>query len=118
MHSKTNPQISELVRFLLRASRENQAPIWLAISRALSKPRKNMAQVNIGRINRLTKDGETVAVLGKVLGSGLTSHKMSVAALGFSADAKEKITATGGTCLTFVELLKKNPKGTNIKIMK
>ena len=115
---KTNPQTLELVRILRKASRENQAPIWLTVSRALSKPRKNMAQVNISRIARFTKEGETVAIPGKVLGTGRVNHRLKVAALGFTAGAKKKIIIAGGSCTTLIELLEQNPKGTNIKIMR
>ena len=118
MRQKTNPQLSELTRSLRKASKENRAPIWLAISNAINKPRRNMAQVNISRIARLTTDGETVAVPGKVLGAGTIGHKLTVAALSFSADAKEKIRNAGGMCMTLVELIRKNPKGTKVKIMR
>ena len=118
MRQKTNLQMSELVRFLRKASRENKAPIWLAISHAIKKPRRNMAQVNISRIARLTKDGETVAIPGKVLGTGTISHKLTVGALSFSAKAKEKIRNAGGVCITLVELADRKPKGTQVKIMR
>ncbi len=116
--TKTNPKLVELVRSLRKASRENRTPIWLAISNSLSKPRKNMAQINISRIARLTKGGETVAVPGKVLGAGLISHRLTVAALSFSADAAEKIRAVGGRCVTLNELLRENPSGAQVKIMR
>lgn len=115
---KTNPQLTELVRSLRKASTENKAPIWLAISRALKRPRKNMAQINLSRISRLTKNGETVAVPGKVLGAGSVDHKVTVAALTFSASAKEKIRLAGGTCITLNQLVEKNPEGTEVRIMR
>jgi large subunit ribosomal protein L18e len=118
MKNKTNLQLLELARLLRKASRDNGAPIWVTISRAISKPRKNIAQVNIRRISRFTKNGETVAVLGKVLGTGVVDHKVTVAALGFSNSAKEKIRIAGGKCFTFLELLESNPKGTHVKIMR
>lgn len=116
--NKTNPQTVDLVRSLHKASAENKAPIWLAVSRALKKPRKNMAQINLSRISRLTNNGETVAVPGKVLGAGNVNHKVTIAALAFSASAREKIQLAGGTCITLNQLLEKNPKGTEVRIMR
>ncbi len=77
-----------------------------------------MAEVNVGRIARYTKEGETVAVPGKVLGNGTIEHKITVAAVDFSKEAKDKILNAGGKCLTFDDLLKTNPKGTKIKLMR
>jgi len=90
----------------------------LALSKALRKTRKNMAEVNVERIARYTKEGETVAVPGKVLGTGTIEHKITVAAASFSKEAKDKILNVGGKCLTIDDLLKTNPKGTKIKLMR
>ena len=114
---KTN-QMRDLGRSLHKTSKENKAPIWLAISRALNKSRKNMARINLSRISRLTRNGDTVAVPGKVLGAGDVDHRVTVAALAFSASAREKIRLSGGTCITLNQLLEKNPKGTEVRIMR
>jgi large subunit ribosomal protein L18e len=116
--SKTNPRLSDLIRSLRRASARNRAPVWLAISRGLSKPRRNMAQINLSRISRLTEDGETVAVPGKVLGTGRLDHKVTIAALAFTESAREKVGLAGGACITLSQLLEENPKGTRVKIMR
>ena len=108
----------ELEKSLHKTSKETQAPIWVALSKALRKTRKNMAEVNVGRIARYTKEGETVAVPGKILGNGMIEHKITVAAVNFSKEAKDKILNAGGKCLTINDLLKTNPKGTKIKLMR
>jgi large subunit ribosomal protein L18e len=77
-----------------------------------------MAEVNVGRIARYTKEGETVAVPGKILGTGTIEHKITVAAMNFSKEAKDKILNAGGKCMTIEDLLKANPKGTKIKLMR
>ena len=58
-----------------------------------------------------------VAVPGKVLGSGALTHPTTIAAFAFSATATRKIKKARGKCLTFPELVKKNPKGANVKIV-
>ncbi len=112
-----NPQLTNLIRFLRKAARENDAKIWDAVADALSKPRRRRASVNLSRINRHTEKNHLVAVAGKVLGSGTIDHPLTVAAFVFSATAKEKIKKAKGKCLTFPDLIKRHPKGSNVKIV-
>jgi large subunit ribosomal protein L18e len=83
----------------------------------LAKPRRKRISVNVSRLNRCTGKKETVVVPGKVLGAGEMNHPITVAALSFSEIAKEKIKAARGKCVSFFELIKKNPKGSNVKII-
>ncbi len=113
----TNPELKELVLFLKKQSRENKADIWRDIAERLTKPRRKRVAVNISRLNRYTQKSETVAVPGKVLGSGEIKHPITVAAFAFSAKAREKIIAAKGKCISFSDLIKKKPKGSNVKII-
>lgn len=113
----TNPQLIELIRFLKKQSREQKAPIWKAIAEKLVASRGRRIAVNISRINRYTEKNETVVVPGKVLGAGELNHPVTVAAFAFSETAKQKIKKARGRCLTIPELVKKNPKGSNVKII-
>lgn len=54
---------------------------------------------------------------GKVLSSGSLTKKITVAAWAFSEKAKEKIQKAGGECISIEELIKRNPKGSNIRII-
>jgi len=83
----------------------------------LSCSRRRSIAVNISRLNRYTKDGETVVVPGKVLGAGKMDHPIHVAAFAFSEGARLKILKAKGKCLSILELTEKNPKGTNVKII-
>lgn len=113
----TDINVRKLIRKLKKQSRIEQVNIWRDISERLLSPRRQRAEVNISRINRYTKDGDTVLVPGKVLGAGKIDHKIYVAALSFSENARKKIEATGGKCLTIEELMQMNPRGSNIIIM-
>jgi large subunit ribosomal protein L18e len=113
----TNPQLIELIRFLKRQGRENKAEIWRDIAERLTKPSRKRIAVNLSRLNRHTKRNDVVAVPGKVLGAGEINHPITVAAFAFSEKAKEKIKAARGKCLSYSELVKKNPKGSNVKII-
>ena len=114
---KTNPELIKLIRFLKKQSKENEAKIWREIAEKLSKPRRKSIAVNLSRLNRYTQENETVVVPGKVLGTGKIDHSITVAAFAFSEKAKEKIKAVKGKCLSVFELVKKNPKGSNVKII-
>jgi large subunit ribosomal protein L18e len=113
----TNPELKELIIFLKKQSRENKANIWRTIAERLAKSRRTRVAVNLSRINRYTQKSETVAVPGKVLGSGEIEHPVTIAAFAFSEKAKEKIIAAKGKCLSFSDLIKKKPTGSDVKII-
>lgn len=114
---KTNLRVLGLINDLKTASRENEVKIWRDIALRLSRPTRNFSEVNLSKINRNTKEDETIIVPGKVLASGTLEHKVNVVALGFSDTAKEKIIGIGGSCLTIEQLVKDNPSGSNVRIM-
>ncbi len=114
---KTNPHILDLVSGLKKQSREKEVSLWRDIATRLLRPTRQYTEVNLSRLNRYTKDKDLVLVPGKVLGAGEIDHKLTVAALGFSAGAKDKITAAGGSCLTIEELMSQNPDGSKVRIM-
>ncbi|MGB7532073.1 MAG: 50S ribosomal protein L18e [Halobacteriota archaeon] len=123
---KTNPQISRLIKDLKGIARENSAPIWRDIAKRLEKPRKNYAAVNLSKINRYSSANDTILVPGKVLSAGTLEDSITVAALGFSKKAFEKITASvegkvkskgKSKCISIEDLAKDNPKGTGVKII-
>ncbi|MFQ5888000.1 MAG: 50S ribosomal protein L18e, partial [Candidatus Hydrothermarchaeales archaeon] len=97
--------------------RENSAPVWRDLAKRISKASSRRVEVNISKINRHSQKGEVVAVPGKVLGAGNIDHPVTAAAFSFSNNAREKITAVGGKCLSMSELASKNPKAKNIKVI-
>ena len=118
MKSKTtNPELIKLIRFLREQSRKNNVEIWKDVAERLSKPRRKRITVNISRLNRYTEKKETIVIPGKVVGTGKINHPITVAAFAFSETAKEKVKAARGKTLSVVQLIKKNPKGSNIKMI-
>jgi len=113
----TNPELTELIRFLRKQSKENNVNVWRDIAERLTKSRRKRLAVNVSRLNRFTQKNSLVAVPGKVLGTGKIDHPIIVAAFTFSGKAKEKIMGARGKCLSFSDLVKKSPKGSNIKII-
>jgi len=112
-----NPELLNLLRSLRKKAKENDAAIWRDVAERLSSSRRRRVAVNLSRLNRYTKEKETVVVPGKVLGAGKLEHPLIVAAFSFSKQARTKIPSAKGKCLTIPELLKGNPKGSNVRIM-
>ncbi len=114
----TNPELIQLISLLKKESREKQAGIWLDIAEYLSKTRSQRVTVNLSKISRNTKRADTVIVPGKLLGSGSIDHAVTVASFGASEKAKVKLAAAKAKYVSISELLEKNPKGANIKIIR
>lgn len=110
---KTNPQLEQTIEKLRKKAHQEQSNLWLRIAEDLQKPTRSRVIVNISRIERNAKDGDTIVVPGKVLGSGELTKKVTIVAWQFSDDAKKKI-AKVGKAIEFAE--DNMPKG-KIKIM-
>jgi large subunit ribosomal protein L18e len=108
-----NPAIREL----MTSMDKQKTPVWKDLAKRLSKPRKSRAAVNVGRIGKLSKKGDIIAVPGKVLGDGLIEHVITVGALEFSGSARSKIEKAGGKAISLAELLEKNPEGKKVRIV-
>ncbi len=114
---KSNPRLRALIDVLLEASAKNKAKIWKDVAERLAKSSNMRAEVNVDKIDKFVKNGEIALVPGKVLGRGEISKSVTVAALNFSKSAKEKIERIGGKCISIEELIKINPKGSNVRIL-
>lgn len=109
----TNPVLRKLIQDLVKQSNKKNAPIWKRVAEDLSKPNRKRRSVNLMKIDKNSKDNDTVLVPGKVLGTGTLNNKVKVAAFDFSEDAKKKINKT----MSIRELMKSNPKGSKVKII-
>ncbi|MGQ9719960.1 MAG: 50S ribosomal protein L18e [Candidatus Jordarchaeum sp.] len=114
----TNPEDWKLVIELDKKSKSEKCSLWKRVSDELRKPRRNRASVNLSKINRYTVNDDIILVPGKVLGSGELEHKVIIAALTFSEEAVNKTKKSGGECVTIRELMKRNPSGSKVKIIK
>lgn len=112
-----NPELLKLIRCLKKKATENDVAIWRDVADCLSTSKRQRVAVNISRLNRHTKEKETVVVPGKVLGAGRLEHPLVVAAFAFSDEARQKITHAKGKCLPISDLVEDNPKGSNVRIM-
>ncbi|MFH0752654.1 MAG: 50S ribosomal protein L18e [archaeon] len=112
----TNIQLKKLIVDLRKLSAVQKVKLWKVISEELNRPTRIRREVSIGNIDKYSKTNETVIVPGKVLSNGELSHKVTVAALNFSKQAKEKINASGKT-MSIQELMKANPKAQKVRIL-
>ncbi|KZX17744.1 50S ribosomal protein L15 [Methanobrevibacter cuticularis] len=114
---KTNPNLIGLIGNLKEKSYKEEVAIWKDVAKRLERSTRRQAEVNISTINRFSQEAETVLIPGKVLSNGSLDHKVSVVALNFSQNAQEKIEEAGGECISISDILDKNPKGNNIRIL-
>ena len=83
---KENPEKRELTLLLNKAN-----SFWREVAVMLAKPRRSSVEMNVGQINKKTKDGEVIIVPGKVLSSGDLDHKLTLSAFSFAERSKEKM---------------------------
>lgn len=114
----SNPVLRRAAVMLERAGKKQKVRIWSEASALLSNPSSTRVEVNLGRISRLSDDGQTFFVPGKVLGTGTVEKKLVVGAFSFSSSAKSKIEANGGSALSIEQFLKKYPKGSGVKLVR
>jgi large subunit ribosomal protein L18e len=112
LEKKTNP---ELVKTIIEAKKKAK---WVEAAAVLSSPRIKRINMNLDKINKESKEGETVIVLGKILSQGELNKKLKVVALSFSQMAKEKILKAKGETLSILEEIKKNPEAKNVRFLK
>jgi len=111
-----NTELQELIAELKKASIQQETGVWKAVALHLERPTRHRSVVNLTNLNRFTKQGEIVVVPGKVLGDGELDHQLTVAALGFSSSATQKLKQSKASMVTIQEALKKDPKGKTVRI--
>jgi len=115
MRGPTNYQLQNLLAEL--EVKAQQSRFWKKVVKDLNRPSRQRRTVNVYKIDRYARDGETVLVPGKVLSVGEISRPVAVAAVNFSAEAKRKIIEAKGKALSIKELLQSNPDGKKVRIL-
>lgn len=116
-YERKNEVLQETVDMLFAAAKKNECALWKRVATDLLKSTRLRPVVNTGKIESFYDDKNTIVVCGKVLGYGEIKKKVSVVAYQFSDSAKLAIENAGGNALSFAEFIKKNPKGSNVKIL-
>jgi large subunit ribosomal protein L18e len=111
----TNYQLQELLTELEKKAVESR--FWKRVVKDLRKPSRQRRLVNVYKIDKFARDGETVLVPGKVLSVGEINKKVDVAAMNFSNEAKKKIESANGKAISIKELFQQNPDGKKVRIL-
>lgn len=113
----TNPLLQQLIHELKKRSSEQSVNLWKRVALDLEKPTRQRRAVNLSRINRFTKENEIIIVPGKVLGSGMLNHKLTIAAYQYSQSALEKLDKVGANVVSLSDLSKESPNGKRIRLI-
>ena len=95
-----------------------KSPFWKRVLELLSVSSRKRQGVNVSRIAAYAKEGSSVVVPDKVLGSGRLASKLNVAAVSFSAGARKAIEAAGGKAMSITDAAKKSATGRDHIIIK
>ena len=110
----SNVVVRQMVKELKKASKEHEAPIWKKLAELALKPTITRRNINVNKIDKLTKDNDVVVVPGKVLGTGNMSHKITLCSFSISNAAATKIIESGGKILNFENMIKQYPTGKGV----
>jgi large subunit ribosomal protein L18e len=94
-----------------------KSPFWVRAGELLGRAVRKRPGINLSRLSKVTKSGQTVLVASKVLGTGAIGHPLNVAAIGFSAGARKTIEAAGGKIMTLEEMAAKHPTGKDVGLV-
>lgn len=99
--------VKEWLDVLSEASRGKHYPaLWKRVHGLVAVPSRKRNGVNLYKLNEHTKDGDNVIVPGKVLSVGSMDHKINVAAIEFSTQAKHGLKAANCKIVPIKEMVK------------
>jgi len=87
----------------------------LGLAKKISGPRSRYKNINLDELDKI--EGNKIIIIGKVLGSGEINKKISVAALGFSETAMEKLNKSGCEVKSVKEEIEKNKDLKGVEII-
>ena len=116
--TKQNPRLKNLIKDLKARASEDGVGVWSEVASRLETPTRNRAEVNVSKIERYAKPDEAVVVPGKVLGSGVLSKDVTVAAFDFSSSAEDKIESADGEPVLLEEFVSENPEGSDVRVIR
>ena len=111
-NKKTNPSTMETIALALKNKN------WFKIAQIISASTKKYSSVNLDKIDKLTQNGDTVVIPGKVLSAGELTKKVRICALGFSELTIEKMKKTKSEAVSIAQEIKSNPKAEGVKVIR
>lgn len=113
----TSQVVIHMAKDLKKASTKNDAVIWEKLAEYALKPSIARRDLNLNRIDQLTKENDIVVFPGKVLGTGNISHKITLFSFSISNSAATKIIKKGGKLITYSDLIEQNPTGKGVVLL-
>ena len=110
--AKSNDGLQETNRLALK----NKA--WFKLAQILSASTRQYSSVNLGQIDKVSKQGEIIVVPGKVLSSGSLTKKVRIASLGISAEAKDKLKETKSEYVYLAKEIQSNVKAEGVRVIR
>ncbi len=117
-NGKESESIAETIHLLVKTAREQDSKIWRDVAGRLEGGSRRYASINVGKISRLSHDGDTVLIPGSVLGAGRIDKKITVVALRASESAIRKLKEAGSTFKSLSDLVSSDPKAKNVRILR
>jgi ribosomal protein L18E len=106
---KTNKELIETI--ILGKKNKN----WLSVSSVLSSPVKK--QMNLGEIDKKTKEGDKIVFAGKILSEGELTKEITIIATKCSEKAKEKILNSKSSFTRIIDEIKTNPEAKGVRVL-
>ena len=118
-HERKNEELKKLIKELKKKAIQEKKHLYRRLAIELEKPRRSSAIVNLYKIEKYARDGETVFVPGKVLGTGDLSKKVRIIAYKFSYSAMDKLLRNNIEFNSFKEFISRNlDPGKSVRIIK
>jgi len=110
--------LNDDIKWTLRnAYKKTKTPLWKTLEKKIESSRSNRSEINISKLENLTKEGENIIIPGKVLGNGTLTHKLNVTSFSISIPAMKKILDAGGKVITINDLVNQHPNGKGVRII-
>jgi len=113
MVKRTGPTNKELKETIL-ALKRTKKKIWQRTAELLEKPSRQRRTINVFKLKKKVRTGETIIVPGKVLGNGNLDKQFTISAWQFSKQAEKKLKDAKCAVLSIQDMIKKKPKEVRI----
>src|SRR6056300_336232 len=117
-----NPYNRLLIKLYKFLARRTDSAFCATIAKRLHMSKVNTPPISLYRLSKYmtNKDGKIAVIVGKVTDDVrmLECPKLSVCALSFTENARKRIIAAGGECITFDQLALRSPTGSNTVLLR
>lgn len=115
LREKIGRKVQPILVQTLIAARKQRA--WHPVAFRLARPTRQHPALTLRELEEKAKEGDTIIVPGKIVGTGTLTKHLHVCALSFSASALEKMKESKTTTARILDEIKKNPKAEGIKVL-